>query len=154
MKKEKQIKVREFKVGDRVRLKKGFEREVSPCFIKKVKVGDEGIVCVEEVEKYEIGFFVGVNFKRNVEGHNCGNHCPKNFGQYISSKNLELVEAKNSKAKIENKKENLIKTIIIMRIAEKIDYLEKEINEIRDRNYGTPLGNFQEELEELLKDEK
>ena len=153
MKKEKQIKVREFKVGDRVRLKKGFERDVSPRFIKKVKVGDEGIVCVEEVKKYEIGFFVGVDFKRNVKGHNCGNHCPKNFGQYVFFKNLELVEAKNSKAKIEDKKEILIKTII-MRIAEKIDYLEKEINEIRDRSYGTPLGNFQEELEELLKDEK
>ena len=151
MKKEKQIKVREFKVGDRVRLKKGFEREVSPRFIKKVKVGDEGIVCVEEVEKHEIGFFVGVDFKRNVEGHNCGNHCPKNFGQYVSFKNLELVEAKNSKAKIEDKKEKQIKTIL-MRIAEKIDYLEKEINEIRDRNYGTPLGNSQEELEELLKE--
>ena len=153
MKKEKQIKVRGFKVGDRVRLKKGFERDVSPCFKKKVKVGDEGIVCVEEVENYEIGSFIGVDFKRNVEGHNCDNYCPKNFGQYISSKNLELVKAKNSKAKIEDKKEILIKTIL-MRIAEKIDYLEKEINEIRDRNYGTPLGNFQEELEELLKDEK
>ena len=153
MKKEQQIKVREFKVGDRVRLKKGFERDVSPCFKKKVKVGDEGIVCVEEVENYEIGSFIGVDFKRNVEGHNCDNYCPKNFGQYVSSKNLELVKAKNSKAKIEDKRENLIKTII-MRIAEKIDYLEKEINEIRDRSYGTPLGNFQEELEELLKDEK
>jgi len=153
MKKEKQIKVREFKVGDRVRLKKGFERDVSPCFKKKVKVGDEGIVCVEEVENYEIGSFIGVDFKRNVEGHNCDNHCPKNFGQYVFFKNLELVEAKNSKAKIEDKKEKQIKTIL-MRIAEKIDYLEKEINEIRDRSYGTPLGNFQEELEELLKDEK
>ena len=51
------------------------------------------------------------------------------------------------------KKETLIKTAII-RIAEKIDYLSREIGEIRGKDMQFLNKNFVEEIEELLKDEE
>lgn len=49
--------------------------------------------------------------------------------------------------------ESPIKTAII-RIAEKIDYLEQELAEIRNRRGLGRLETFAEELEELLKEVK
>lgn len=48
-------------------------------------------------------------------------------------------------------REDPIKTAII-RIAEKIDYLQEEVDKIRDRNNNGWGYKFTEELEELLKD--
>ena len=76
----------EFKIGDRVKLKERFGINCSPSFQEKAKVGDEGVVC--DLKPY-LG--VGVNFGRDIGGHNCNGTCPPRYGQFLCSEHLELV---------------------------------------------------------------
>lgn len=83
-----------FKIGDKVRLKKGF-RECQSCgcnstFLKKVRVGAKGVICRTERETLYGSY--GVNFRRDVRGHTCWRKCPNFFGQFICARHLEKVK--------------------------------------------------------------
>ena len=79
--------IEDFKIGNKVKLLRGYKKGCADGFLEKTKIGDIGVVC----EKCKYNEEYGVNFGRDVDGHNCGSRCPDKFGQYILSENLKLV---------------------------------------------------------------
>ena len=71
-----------FQIGDRVRLVK--RPSYMPCQLKE---GDEGVVV-----SFEVGESFGVDWGRDIGGHDCGNGaCPIGHGFFVATKHIELV---------------------------------------------------------------
>lgn len=94
-----------FNIGDRVRLKEGWQEYCNSSFIENVRTGDEGII----VELGSPGH--GVDFGRDVGGHDCDGNCKDGQGQYILPQYLEKVKPRK-KMKHKSKKRSSAKTDI------------------------------------------
>lgn len=85
-----------FKIGDRVRYIGGF------CLIKIKPDEDEGTVVIVD------GDSVGVEWDRNVDGHDCDGLCKSGHGWYIGKESVKLVGRKSEgRAVVESIKEEV-----------------------------------------------
>jgi hypothetical protein len=92
-----------FRIGDRVRVKEG-SRECFHCSTPLNLVGFEGIIC--DLFTFLSIPCYGVNFGKDIRGHDCSGNCPDLFGQRFCENHLELVD-ENSNKQQENKMSKL-----------------------------------------------
>lgn len=72
-----------FQIGDKVRLVKW-----SPYMLRRLKEGDEGVVV--SLGTAVVGASAGVDWGRNIGGHDCGGACPVGHGYFVNQKHIEL----------------------------------------------------------------
>lgn len=72
------------KIGDRVRVKNN-----SNLFNSDIKVNDQGkIICFKDGFYFK---YVGVEFDKDINGHDCEGHGKKNKCAWITKKHLQEV---------------------------------------------------------------
>ena len=134
-----------FKVGDKVIViahNKEMENPYIGGYINKELYNLVGVICAENAETFSNGTYsYGVDFKENINGHNCNGSCKDGYGQNINEKYLEPYDSSYGHITIndylDNWKTNIFKCITKKENKtmqkEKYEMMEKATLQIKER---------------------
>lgn len=117
-----------FKIGDKVIVTEHNDNISNPIVFSKDVFNLVGIICgVHDSGWVDGSVSYGINFEKNIDGHDCNGNCKFGYGQNINEKYLKLYDEKKSEDKI-MQKEKYEKKPLEQQIKEKYESKRNVLN--------------------------